>query len=150
MGVEWTVAVGLVLALVGVAAMGGGGWLAVGGAERLIDLTGVEGSVVGLTAVALATTAEFVALIPAAIRRGIPELAAAGIVGSVLYNSTVTLGAAALVGTLTNTNVAGPAAVAVALTATVAVIAWLRGRIGRPTAGLLLASYVAYVVLVWR
>lgn len=89
------------LALAVVAAMGTGGWLAVAGAERLIDLAGVGGSVVGLTAVALATTAEFIALVPAAVRRGVPELAAAGIVGSVLYNATVTLGAAALVGTLT-------------------------------------------------
>lgn len=107
-------AVGLALALTGVAAMGGGGWLAVTGAERLVDLTGIGGSAVGLTAVALATTAEFVALIPAAVRRGIPELAAAGIVGSVLYNATVTLGAAAIVGSLTDTDVAGPAGVAVA------------------------------------
>lgn len=142
-------AVGLLLALAGVAAMGGGGWLAVAGAERVIDLTGVEGSVVGLTAVALATTAEFGALIPAAVRRGVPQLAAAGIVGSVLYNATVTLGAAALIGTLTDTGVAGAAAAAI-LTAVIAVLARLRGRIRRSTAGLLLAGYLAYVALVWR
>lgn len=29
-------------------------------------------------------------------------------------------------------------------------IAWLHGRIERPVAALLLAGYVAYVVLVWR
>lgn len=143
-------AVGLVLALAGVAAMGVGGWLAVAGAERLIDLAGVGGSVVGLTAVALATTAEFIALVPAAVRRGVPELAAAGIVGSVLYNATVTLGAAALVGTLTNTGVGAAAAVAAILTAVIAVLARLRGRLGHPTAVVLLAGYVAYVAVVWR
>jgi cation:H+ antiporter len=143
-------AVGLLLALAGVAAMGAGGWLAVAGAERVIDLTGFAGSVVGLTAVALATTAEFVALIPAAVRRGIPELAAAGIVGSVLYNATVTLGAAALIGTLTDTGVASAAAAAAILTAVIAVLTRLRGRIGRPTAGLLLGGYLVYVALVWR
>lgn len=143
-------AVGLVLALAGVAAMGAGGWLAVVGAERLIDLAGVGGSVVGLTAVALATTAEFIALVPAAVRRGVPELAAAGIVGSVLYNATVTLGASALVGTLTDTGVGAAAAVAAILTAVIAVLARLRGRLGHPTAVGLLAGYVAYVAVVWR
>lgn len=143
-------ATGLVLALTGVAAMAGGGWLAVSGAERVLDLAGVGGSVVGLTIVALATTAEFFALIPAAIRRGVPELAAAGIVGSVLYNATVTLGAAAVVGTLTDTGVADAAAAAVALTALIAVIARWRGRIGRPTAAALLATYAVYVTVVWR
>lgn len=48
-------AIGLVLTLIGVAAMGGGGWFAAAGAERLVDLTGVGASVAGLTAVALAT-----------------------------------------------------------------------------------------------
>lgn len=78
MATRRSAAVGLLLALTGVTAMGVAGWLAVAGAERVMDLTGVGGSVVGLTAVALATTAEFVALIPAAVRRGIPESAAAG------------------------------------------------------------------------
>lgn len=86
---------GLVLVVAGIALRGAGGWLAVLAAERIIDLPGVAGTVVGLTMVALATTAEFLALIPAALRRGIPELAAAGIVGSVIYNATVTLGVAA-------------------------------------------------------
>jgi len=143
-------AIGLVLALVGVALMGGGGWLAVGGAERLIQLTGAAGSAIGLTVVALATTAEFLALIPAAVRRKIPELAAAGIIGSVLYNATVSLGAGAAIGGLASTGVIVPAAVAAGLTAALALIARLRGAIGRGTGLVLLAGYLAYVVLVWR
>lgn len=142
--------VGLVLALVGVAAMGAGGWLAVAGAERLVALTGVAGSSVGLTAVALATTAEFLALVPAALRRGVPELAAAGIVGSVLYNATVSLGAGALVGDLTSPGVAVPAAVAAVLVATIAVLVRVRGALGRGAGILLVAAYLTYALLVWR
>lgn len=143
-------AVGLVLALVGVALMGGGGWLAVSGAERLVVLARVGGSALGLTAVALATTSEFVALIPAALRRGIPELAAAGIVGSVLYNATVSLGAGAAIGGLASTGVIIAAAVAAGLTATIALVAHTRPTIGRVTGVALAAGYIVYVVLVWQ
>ena len=142
--------VGLLLALVGVGAMGAGGWLAVAGAERLVALTGVAGSAVGLTAVALATTAEFLALVPAALRRGVPELAAAGIVGSVLYNATVSLGAGALVGDLSSPGVAVPAAVATLLVVAIAAVARFRGGLGRGAGTVLVAAYVAYVPLVWR
>jgi len=69
--------------------------------------------------VALATIAEFVALIPAAVHRGIPELAAAGIVGSVLYNATVSLGEGAALGGLPSTGVVVPAALAAELTAVI-------------------------------
>lgn len=143
-------AIGLVLALVGVAMMGGGGWLAVGGAERLIELTGVAGSSIGLTVVALATTAEFLALIPAAVRRKMPELAAAGIIGSVLYNATVSLGAGAAIGGLATTGVIVSAAAAAGVTAVIALTVRRRGAIGRGTGLVLLAGYLAYVILVWR
>ncbi len=141
---------GLLLAMGGIAAMGVGGWLAVSGAERLVTLAGVGGSVVGLTVVALATTSEFVALIPASLRRGIPELAAAGIVGSVIYNATATLGIAALARPLAAGGVTFSAAGAVGLVAVIGAIAWARGRIGRPTAAVLLAGYAAYTWLLWR
>ena len=142
---------GLLLALTGVAAMGAGGWLAVSGAERVVALAGVGGSVVGLTIVALATTAEFVALIPAALRRGVPELAAAGIIGSVLYNATATLGVAALAHPLAAGGELAPAAgAATALALLLGVAAWVRPRIGRVTGVLLLAGYAGYVWLLWR
>ena len=85
------------LVVVGVAAMAGGGWLAVSGAERIVGSLGLAQSVVGLTFVALATTAELFALVWAAYRRGVEELALAGVLGSAVYNATATLGVAALV-----------------------------------------------------
>lgn len=140
---------GLVLTVVGIACMGAGGWLAVLAAERIIDQLGVAGTVVGLTLVALATTSEFLALIPAALRRGIPELAAAGIVGSVIYNATVTLGVAAVARPLVAPGLSPAAIAAVVLAAATAAGAWTRRRIGRPVGATLVLGYIAYVWLVW-
>lgn len=87
----------LLLVLLGVLAMVGGGFLAVRGAEGLVAAFGATESVVGLTVLALATSAEMLALVVAAHRRGVTEVALAGAVGSVAYNATVSLGLAGLV-----------------------------------------------------
>ena len=141
---------GLFLALIGIALMGAGGWSAVSGAERLVSALAVEGSVVGLTLVALATTSEFLALVPAAVRRGIPELAVAGIIGSVAYNATVTLGAAALVGATDARQVLTPSIIAVAGTAVVAVAASATARLPRMLGVGLVVAYIGFVWLTWR
>ena len=73
-----------------------GGDLAVRGAVRVVDAIGRSDSAVGLTILALATTAELFALVLTAARHDVPEIAVAGIVGSAAYNATATLGAAAL------------------------------------------------------
>jgi cation:H+ antiporter len=141
---------GVALALAGLAVMGGGGWLAVGGAIRIIQALALSGSAVGLVFVALATTAEFIALVAAAVRRDVTELAVAGIIGSVAYNATATLGAAALAGALTVDNIRGAAAAAVLLP--LVLVGWgsRRRRLGRPFGVLLLTGYATYVVLTLR
>jgi cation:H+ antiporter len=90
----------LLMVLLGLVGMVAGGALAVRGAEGLVDVLHVGESVIGLTVLALATSAEMVALVWAARRRGLTELVVAGTVGAVAYNSTVTLGLAALVSPL--------------------------------------------------
>ena len=87
----------LLLVLLGLLGMVAGGYLAVRGAELLVDAVHIRESAIGLTALALATSAEMVALVWAAGRRGVSEVAVAGIVGAVAYNATVSLGLAALV-----------------------------------------------------
>jgi len=87
----------LLLVLLGLLGMVSGGFLAVRGAEGLVDAFGATESVVGLTVLALATSAEMIALVLAAHRRGVTEIALAGAVGSVAYNATITLGLAAWV-----------------------------------------------------
>jgi cation:H+ antiporter len=140
---------GLLLSLVGVAAMLVGGDLAVHGAVRVVESFGRTDSAVGLTVLALATTAELFALVFAAVRHDVPEIAIAGVVGSAAYNSTATLGAAALARPLSVDGLVLPAAVAAALPVVVLLLA-TRGRLGRPAAGVLVAAYVAFVVLVLR
>lgn len=137
--------VALLLALAGVALMLAGGNLAVAGAVRIVDFLGQTDTAVGLTLLALATTAELFALAFAALRHDVGEIAVAGVVGSAVYNATATLGAAALARPLSVSGMAWPALLAAALP--VAVIAMARrGSLGR-TGGLVLCSvYVAFVV----
>lgn len=134
------------LALVGVAVMASGGWLAVLGAERIVVALGSSDSAVGLTFVALATTAELIALLVAAARRGVPELAVAGIVGSVAYNATVTLGLAALVRPVPTDGVIASAWAAALLPVVVVVLAAGGHRLGRRAGMALLVGYTAYVI----
>jgi cation:H+ antiporter len=138
---------GLLLALVGVAAMLVGGDLAVNGAVRVVESFGSTDSAVGLTILALATTAELFALVFAAVRHDVPEIAVAGIVGSAAYNATATLGAAALVRPLSVDGLVVPAALAAVLPIVVLLLA-MRGRLGRPAAGSLVAVYVVFVAVV--
>jgi len=90
----------LLFLLLGLLGMVVGGFFAVRGAEGLVDVFGVTESVIGLTVLALATSAEMVALVWAARRRGVAEIVVAGAVGAVAYNATVSLGLAAVVGPL--------------------------------------------------
>ena len=87
----------MLLVLLGLLGMVAGGYLAVHGAEGLVEAFDATESVVGLTVLGLATSAEMVALVFAAHRRGVTEIALAGAVGSVAYNATITLGLAGLV-----------------------------------------------------
>jgi len=146
---ERSATVGLLLSLVGVAGMLVGGDLAVNGAVRVVESFGSTDSAVGLTVLALATTAELFALVFAAVRHDVPEIAVAGVVGSAAYNATATLGAAALVRPLSVEGLAVPAAVAAVLPIVILLLA-PRGRLGRPAAALLVAGYVAFVVVVLR
>jgi cation:H+ antiporter len=139
-----------VLVVVGVGAMAGGGWLAVSGAERVVNSAGLAQSVVGLTFVALATTAELFALVWAAHRRGIEELALAGVLGSAIYNATATLGAAALVRPIEANGLQWQAWLAAALPVALVAYAWIWRRVGRVGGTLLVASYGLFLGLTFK
>ena len=135
------------LVIAGVLAMALGGRVAVAGAERIVSTLGLRESVVGLTLVALATTAELFALVWAAFRRGIEELALAGVLGSAIYNATATLGVAALVRPLAVGGVTGQAALAAAIP--VFLVTWTLAvkSVGRVGGAVLLAAYGSYLAL---
>jgi cation:H+ antiporter len=137
----------LALAVAGLALMLAGGDLAVRGAERLVDSLGRSDSAVGLTVLALATTAELFALVLTAARHDVPEIAVAGVVGSAAYNATATLGAAALARPLGVDGVLASALLGLALP--LVLLGLTRGgHLGRLAGALLVAGYVGYVVAV--
>lgn len=90
----------VLLVLAGLVLMAGGGWLAVTGAEQVVTAYGLDDTGVGLTLLALATSAEMLALVLAAARHRVAEVALAGLVGAVVYNATVSFGVGALVAPL--------------------------------------------------
>ena len=90
----------LLMVLLGLLGMVAGGALAVRGAEGLVGVLGIGESVIGLTVLALATSAEMVALVWAARRRGLTDVVVAGAVGAVAYNATMSIGLAGLVNPL--------------------------------------------------
>jgi cation:H+ antiporter len=140
-------ALGLTLAIAGVALMAVGGWVAVGGAERAVRALGLTDSAVGLTLLALATTAELFALAWAAMRRGVSEIAVAGVVGSVAYNATASLGVAALVRPLAVTGILAPAIAAAVLPLALLALA-PGGRLTRAAGVLLVLGYAGWVTAV--
>jgi cation:H+ antiporter len=145
-GVERPVA-GLGLALVGIAVMALGGTVAVQGAERVVEALSITDTAVGLTLVALATTAEILALVWAAARRDVSELAVAAIIGSVAYNATATLGAAALTRPAAGLDVRAAAVVAAGLPLVLVAAGGRRGTLSRSAGIALVAGYVAFVAV---
>jgi cation:H+ antiporter len=140
----------LVLVVVGIAVMTLGGSIAIAGAERVVSALSVTDTAVGLTFVALATTAELLALVFAAARRQISDLAVAAVLGSAAYNATATLGIAALARPLTAADPVIAALAAAALPAALIVAGGRRHRLGRGAAAALLVGYAAFVVLALR
>lgn len=137
-------AVALALVAVGLVVMTAGGALAVEGATRLVTAVDRSDTAVGLTVLGLATTAELFALVLAAARHGVEEVAVAAVVGSAAYNATATLGAAAVVAPLPQTALV---AASVAAVLPLAVLALSRGgSLGRAAGGSLLAAYLVFVV----
>ncbi len=130
--------------LAGLLLMAGGGVVAVAGATRVVDALGRSDDSVGLTLLALATTAELFALVFAAARHGATEVAVAGIVGSAGYNATATLGAAALVRPLADVHVFRPAVAAAVLPLLVVGLALRRGRLPRGAGVILVAGYLLF------
>ncbi len=130
----------LAKALGGLVLMTGGGVAAVVGAERVVAGSGLRDSAVGLTLLALATSAEMLALVAAARRHAVAEIAVAGAVGAATYNATVTLGIAPIVRPLSVQGFGWPAALAAVLPLLVVLLA-RGGRLTRPAGLLLLVVY---------
>jgi cation:H+ antiporter len=137
----------VLLVLGGLVLMASGGWLAVTGAEQAVTAFGLDDTGVGLTLLALATSAEMLALVLAAARHRVAEVALAGLVGAVAYNATVSIGVGALVAPLHG--VGNPRFLVVAAVCAVlpfALLAFGRARALARVGGVVLV--VAYLVAV--
>jgi cation:H+ antiporter len=143
-------AIPLVLVLVGIVIMTLGGRIAIAGAECVVSALSVSDTAVGLTFVALATTAELLALIFSAARRQVSDLAVAAVLGSAAYNATATLGIAALARPLTAADPAIAALTAAALPAALVVVGGRPHTLGRGAGTALLAGYAVFVALTLR
>jgi cation:H+ antiporter len=139
----------LLWVVAGFVAMIAGGIVVVDGAERLVDATGRSDSAIGLTVLALATSAEMLALVWSARRRGVPELALAGTLGAIAYNATASLGVAAIVRPLDVGDQTAPLVVSGLVIAAMAALATLRS-VPRWSGGILVATYVVTVAWLLR
>ncbi len=133
----------------GFVAMIAGGIVVVDGAERLVDATGRSDSAIGLTLLALATSAEMLALVWSARRRGVPEVAVAGTLGAIAYNATVSLGVAAVVRPLDVGDETAALVVGGLVIAAMAALALLRS-VPRWSGGILVTAYVVTVAWLLR
>lgn len=141
----------LAIALGGLVLVVGGGKLLVDGAVGLARSFGISETVIGLTIVAIGTSApELVTSVMAALRRQ-SDIAFGNVVGSNIYNI---LGIAGLTALIAPTEVPpeivrfdNPIMVAVSLL--MLVFAWTGFRIGRREGGFLLAGYASYLIALW-
>ncbi len=145
------VGIELGLVVIALAAMAGGSILLV---EAVQQITNVEATQtqLGLTLVGFATAFELVMLVYSSARRGLPEVALAGVVGSYGYNLTMSLGAGALVRPLALTDAARlhlPAVLMLALFTALILIALPTKKIGRPLGLLAIAAYPLFVLAVF-
>lgn len=132
----------------GLAAMALGGPAIVEGALRLSTQAGIGQGAVGATIVSLGTGAEMLALGVSAARKKRSDILVGGILGSFAYNLLVTLGLAAAIHPLPVDSrmivLALPVMIGVHLI--LLALVWY-GKIPRIMGGLLVAIYLAYLVV---
>lgn len=138
----------VVFVLAGLAGLILGGNLLVSGSVSLAEMLGVPDTIIGLTIVAIGTSAPEIATSLVAAFRKQTEVAFGNVVGSNIYNLLFIGGATAIA-----TPVVVPQQIVtfdnpvmIAATAALVVFAWSGLRIGRREGGILLAGYGAYLV----
>jgi cation:H+ antiporter len=136
------VAVGLVLLLLG------GRWL-VDGASGLARIVGVSERVVGLTVVAVGTSVPELATSLIAARRGHSAIAVGNVVGSNIFNVLLILGAAGAAGPLEVPLRGAWLDIGGLVAMTLLAAVFLRGdrRVSRVEGSVLVALYIAFVIV---
>ncbi len=142
-------AVAFALVLAGLAMLVYGGDLFLTGATAVADHFGVSKGVIGLTLIALGTSAPELASSLVAARHGHSDVAYGNIVGSNVINVLGVGGAAAMTGTLTFPPIMSGFDTPLMIAATLLMIAFFVSQKGltRPRAGFMLACYIGYIGL---
>lgn len=138
------------LVLVGIAALGVGSEMAVRGATSIAASVGMSEVAIGVTVVAVGTSLPEVVTSMVAAIRGHQEIAVASVVGSNIFN---VLGVLGLSGALVTLPIDGglyhfEMPMLAVSAAVLFLLAWPRGRIGRPEGLLLIVGYAVFVAIV--
>lgn len=142
----------ILLVMAGLVAMAAGSLILVEGTRRIAPTESGQ-TTLGLTLVGFATGFELVVLAWSTARRGASEAAIAAVVGSFAYNTTMTLGAAAVIHPLVlyqAVQMRMPFVLMIASLGLVVALAVTRRELGRYSGATLLISYglfVCYVLL---
>jgi cation:H+ antiporter len=145
------VGVELGIVVAGLAAMALGSVMLVEAVRQITDVEATQ-TRLGLTVVGFATAFELVMLVFSASRRGLTDVALAGVVGSFGYNMTMSLGAGALVRPLSvmdATQLHWPAVTMLLLFGGLIAIAIPSGQIGRAAGIAALCAYPLFWVAVF-
>jgi cation:H+ antiporter len=133
------------VAVVAAIGMTVGSELAVSGAEDLLTLLGVTGLAFGATVMSFIASLEELFLTVEPVRRDRPHIGVGNVVGSMLFFVSANAGLIALVRPL---NTSGTVLTVhwpfFFVTLGIVAVAFLRGKVGRPTGVVLLGAYVAY------
>ncbi len=142
----WRPALGLTM--LGVVVIGAGGELVAAGATRIVAVFGVPAALMGMVVTPAAIELEEVIRQAVPTREGHPEVSAGNLVGTLLYFVLFNLGVMALVAPVRVDHLTRaldwPFLVGITWLATIFLA---RGRVGRLEGAVLLAGYVAYVIL---
>ena len=138
------------LVLVGVVALTAGSWLLVEGATRAAMMLGVSEYVVGLLAVAFGTSVPELATCIRAVAKNEADLAVGNVIGSNIFNILCVLGVTSLIAPIHAPagELVRDLAVMVAMAVACVPIMGRGGRISRVEGAVLVAGYLAYVVVV--
>lgn len=146
-GPDYSMAVSLGLALVGLVVTIFGARFLVSGAVTLAEAAGMSQTVIGLTIVAIGTSMPELVTSVIAIRKGQGDVALGNVLGSNVFNILGILGITALVQPMAVPPEIAQLDIWVMCGASVllVVFAWTGWRIGRREGGVMLAGYAAYL-----
>jgi len=136
--------------VVGLGLLAAGSHFLVDGATRLARGFGISEAIIGLTIVALGTSMpELMTCLVAAMKKE-PDIALGNVIGSNIFNLLGILGAAALIRPMTGEGIKmTDLYVTIAFAAVLVPILWSGRILQRWEGGVLLVSYIIYVITLW-